>query len=39
MTLPVFTAAPPMEAARPMPEGFGVQRLPKLVDKQGRRYT
>jgi len=39
MKLPVFTAAPEMEPTPPMPEAFGVERLPKLVDKQGRRYT
>jgi len=39
MKLPVVNAAPPPETIPPMPEGFAADRLPKLVDKQGRRYT
>lgn len=39
MKLPVVNDATAAEVMPPMPEGFAAERLPKLVDKQGRRYT
>ncbi len=39
MKLPVLSAAPAPETIPLMPQAFAGERFPKLVDKQGRRYT